>query len=678
MAPNARQVDLVLDSGAFSCWKRQEELKLDEYIEFCHLHKAYIWEQVNLDTIPGHFGKVPSPAEVEESAAKSHKNALLMRAAGLEPMPVYHMGERRYWLDKIIGDGFKYVGISPANDRTTKQKVEWLDEIFGHICGSKGFPQVKTHGFGVTALPILFRYPWYCMTDEHEILTTSGWKGRGQIKVGEMILSFNDGKAEWKPVLEVPTFEVNDAPIVYFNSRTFSAEVTENHRWRVQNYYTKQWQWKTTLELNSAHRIPRRADYAGNPEQRYSDQFVELAAWWWTDGCINKRPNYKSDSVSIYQSVRANPEKVARIREVLKVSGEAHCESFNEQDGCINFELYGSVRDQLLEVLPDKLLHMPFLLALTKEQLDLFVRVSVLGDGWKGKLVRSPDSFCLGQAQKNRSNLELFRIACLLAGHATSLQGDESAQPTVVSSSVDFIDPTQAKKETWAFTGKIWCVRVENGAYFTRCKNKVYVTGNTADSMTWLVFAAYGGLIIPQSNEKGYCYNLPPYMVKLSSKASDRIYESGTHYATMGPGTQKYIRDYVETQGFDFSKMADDYVYRMRFNARFFKLLEAAHTVKPFFQRKIGLFGSKDTSPHGFTENQFGRFKVIFTQNTSKENGKVLQDEGIRHRLLSYYIFKNSKRQAFDVEEYVRTGLVAKGSVAEDAAPEATPIAGER
>lgn len=155
------KVDLILDSGAYTAWKKQETLKVEGYIDFINKHKDCLWEYVNLDVIPGAFGKKPSRDEVEASAAKGWENLIKMRDAGLRAMPVFHMGERRYWLERMIGEGFDYIGISPANDRTTKQKQAWLDEIFGFLCGDKGFPQIRTHGFGMTSLPLLYRYPWF-------------------------------------------------------------------------------------------------------------------------------------------------------------------------------------------------------------------------------------------------------------------------------------------------------------------------------------------------------------------------------------------------------------------------------------------------------------------------------------------------------------------------------------
>lgn len=169
-------VDIVLDSGAYSCWRRQETLTVEEYIDFIKKNEDYVHEYVNLDQIPGQFGRVPSHEQVEESAIVGWKNMEKMWASGLNPMPVFHQGESLGWLDKMIEAGCTYVGISPANDRTTSQKQEWLDEVFSHLCGSKGYPEIKTHGFGVTALPLLFRYPWYSV-DSMTWILVGGYGG---------------------------------------------------------------------------------------------------------------------------------------------------------------------------------------------------------------------------------------------------------------------------------------------------------------------------------------------------------------------------------------------------------------------------------------------------------------------------------------------------------------------
>lgn len=162
---------MMLDSGAFSAWTRKINIDLDTYIQFCKDNHQHFDCVVNLDVIPAEFGRKPSATEVEASAQQSWDNLLYMESHGLKPIPVFHMGETFDWLEKIIIHGCDYVGISPANDRTTAQKRDWLDKVFEFIADDHGYPEVKTHGFGVTSVPLLFRYPWYSADSTSWILT---------------------------------------------------------------------------------------------------------------------------------------------------------------------------------------------------------------------------------------------------------------------------------------------------------------------------------------------------------------------------------------------------------------------------------------------------------------------------------------------------------------------------
>ena len=151
----------MLDSGAFSAWNCGKEIDLDHYIAFIRHHAEHLDYYVALDVIPGAFGRTPTPAEVEVSAQKSWDNLLYMQAEGLNPIPVFHMGEQFKWLRRMVEHGIEYIGISPANYRTTDKKRIWLDRVFDEITDAEGKPLVKTHALGVTAIDLLIRYPWF-------------------------------------------------------------------------------------------------------------------------------------------------------------------------------------------------------------------------------------------------------------------------------------------------------------------------------------------------------------------------------------------------------------------------------------------------------------------------------------------------------------------------------------
>ena len=71
---------------------------------------------------------------------------------------------------KFDGKHIPYIGVSPANDRSTKEKNEWFEIVFRMI-GQSSNPNVKTHAFGMTSLPVLERYPFTSADSTSWIMT---------------------------------------------------------------------------------------------------------------------------------------------------------------------------------------------------------------------------------------------------------------------------------------------------------------------------------------------------------------------------------------------------------------------------------------------------------------------------------------------------------------------------
>ena len=151
----------VLDSGAFSAWNSGRYIDLKEYIVYAkdfarryHGHIDHIYV-VNLDVIPGEQGTKPTQKEVEEAARQGWDNMLQMERAGLEPVHIFHQGERFEWLERICAR-HRYIGISPNNDAGVKSKFLWMQKVFSIIKAEN-----MTHGFAVTARKLMQSFPWY-------------------------------------------------------------------------------------------------------------------------------------------------------------------------------------------------------------------------------------------------------------------------------------------------------------------------------------------------------------------------------------------------------------------------------------------------------------------------------------------------------------------------------------
>jgi hypothetical protein len=170
---------IFLDSGAFSVWNKGKQISLDKYIEFCKYYEQELDAIATLDVIPGKpYQKLPyneTKRQAREAAKQGMSNYKKMLKAGISQeklVHVFHQGDPEEMLLRLIKMGGPYIGISPANDRTSKQRQQWINTILPYLIDNKGAPKVKFHGFAVTSLELIFAYPWYSVD-------SSSWRLRG-------------------------------------------------------------------------------------------------------------------------------------------------------------------------------------------------------------------------------------------------------------------------------------------------------------------------------------------------------------------------------------------------------------------------------------------------------------------------------------------------------------------
>ena len=159
------KVDLFLDSGAFSAWTQHKKVNIKEYIRFIKEHKDLLGVYANLDVI-GIGGKQPN----ELTAKKTLKNQHRMEEAGLKPLPCFHFGEPFSYLEHYVKN-YDYLALGVAGN-SGKKLIPWLDTCFSkYICDSAGMPKIKVHGFAVTSLVLMLRYPWWSVDSTSWVVT---------------------------------------------------------------------------------------------------------------------------------------------------------------------------------------------------------------------------------------------------------------------------------------------------------------------------------------------------------------------------------------------------------------------------------------------------------------------------------------------------------------------------
>lgn len=165
---------LVVDSGAYSAWSRGLDFDLDEYINFLNSNNVIetVFWCAEADVIPGSFGVDPTKEEIENAPNKSWENYLYMIKHVNIPkkiVPIFHQGEDFKFLKQILeykfedGDNIPYIGISPRNDVHVNEKIKWYEKVWKFIRESSN-PNVLTHNFGMTSIPLMEQYP-SCSSD---------------------------------------------------------------------------------------------------------------------------------------------------------------------------------------------------------------------------------------------------------------------------------------------------------------------------------------------------------------------------------------------------------------------------------------------------------------------------------------------------------------------------------
>lgn len=165
-------VEVFLDSGAFSVMQSGAEVDLGAYCDFCLQHRHKLAVYVQLDVIG--------------DQRRTRENLELMEARGLQPMPVFTASGDLGALDELCAR-HDYIGLGDLKGRqmfATGWRSERLDRVFR--VAERHWP-VRFHAFGLIAQGPLERYPFY--SADSASVTIGGANG---ILLGEA-----DGQYAW-------------------------------------------------------------------------------------------------------------------------------------------------------------------------------------------------------------------------------------------------------------------------------------------------------------------------------------------------------------------------------------------------------------------------------------------------------------------------------------------------
>jgi hypothetical protein len=370
-----------------------------------------------------------------------------------------------------------------------------------------------------------------CVDDQTEIFTRRGWLTHDQVQIGDESLAINPttGRSEWQSITDMYRRYKPDWDMILMEGQSFSAMTTPHHKWLVQSE-AGHWRWRESRYLNTKDRIPLTVPRGDAPTKEvYEDDFVELVAWYVTEG--SRQAKYGSKSVC--QSLTANPDKVKRIRGCLeRLYGPSGAVRFGPYRPLRGGPLWSEVLRPLTSKLPVSSRHperndyrhsdmvysyfskpisdaielvapgasktptVTFLSLLTIRQLDLFIDVCILGDGW----VQDSRQYI---EQADLSRIKALEAACALAGRATTtcydaLDGIWHTAIKVKTTVAPASAARMAKKsgltsqsmtiDSVTYDGVIWCPTLPAGNWLARRNGSIYFTGNTNHPSEIVVF----------------------------------------------------------------------------------------------------------------------------------------------------------------------------------------------
>ena len=91
---------------------------------------------------------------------------------GAKPLPCFHFGEDPRYLEYYVAN-YDYITIGGLVHKTAEAQRVWLDRIWPYMLDGSGRPKLKVHAFGMTAVWLMERYPWFSVDSSSWIQAAS-------------------------------------------------------------------------------------------------------------------------------------------------------------------------------------------------------------------------------------------------------------------------------------------------------------------------------------------------------------------------------------------------------------------------------------------------------------------------------------------------------------------------
>ena len=341
----------------------------------------------------------------------------------------------------------------------------------------------------------------YCVDDKTEALTNRGWMKYNEMKLSDKILSYNikSNHLIWSNIKDLYINNNYNDKMHYITNYGLDALVTPHHNFVVKN--------EGLIEIEDI-KAKKHIIIMGKPvkeqliDKKYTNDFIEIVGWAVTEGHYTL--GKKTHSITIFQK---NNEKANQIRNCLNRLNVPYKEYVCiKKTDILGFRINKKIANDIINLAPNKILSMDFILSLNNEQRLLLIDTMIKGDGWTTNSL-SKQGYSYGYTQKDKRHIDNFIALCTLSGITTSTSYVENETPfglskyysvyfytkpkySCATDNIDFHggkrpaggDVRHNKKyniPTIDYNGTVWCPQTEYGTFICRRGKYVFITGNT-------------------------------------------------------------------------------------------------------------------------------------------------------------------------------------------------------
>lgn len=392
-------------------------------------------------------------------------------------------------LDKLISyinrlPNYIYLNALKGNhDKELDKSKDYLVEngYFDNFYDS--YKEIKIEGINVTLCHYsmkvwnkshhgAFHLYGHCFDELTEIATSSGWKHFTELNIGDEVVSLNKESHffEYNKINNIFIYDKKDEEMISVKTRNVDLLITKEHG------LLERLKKSNTIKLFNAEEINTKvfrnficAGYSENKGINFSDDHIRLLVWIATDGSLENK-----------SLIRFHLKKDRKVKRIVALMDKLNIDySFNiQKSGNVKINFNWVNNNLPFEGISLKPLDKLFLNA-NKQQTDIILEEYSNTDGCR----TGDNTYQISTSKDIEANI--LQQLLVTNGYRCNLT-KRPKKSTILSINENNLTSKFKPKNCVTrekYTGKVWCVSVDNGTLLVRRNGKVVVTQNSHGSL---------------------------------------------------------------------------------------------------------------------------------------------------------------------------------------------------